>query len=79
MFDKLDNEMLDFDIISLETQGLVTPRLMRFATTYIDLLDKFKLNKGLYFAQVNVLSTPDDDYFEYDLLRIDKDNPDFHP
>ena len=24
-------------------------------------------------AQVNILSTPEDDYFEYDLLKIDSD------
>ena len=28
---------------------------------------------------MNVLSTPDDEFFEYDLLKIDKDSPEFQP
>ena len=29
--------------------------------------------KKEYKAQVNILLTPEDDYFEYDLLKIDSD------
>ena len=47
---------------------------MQFLTVYLDVNDKTKLQKGIYFVQVNVLSTPDDDFFEYDLLKIDKDS-----
>lgn len=79
VLDKLDVGLMDYDVISLDQSNFITPRLMKFLTVYIDINDKLKLHKGIYFVQVNVLSAPDDDYFEYDLLKIDKDAPDFDP
>lgn len=71
--EKLDVQVLAYDFESLEKANFLTPKLMQFLTSYLDVSDKVKLDKGIFFAQVNVLSTPEDDYFEYDLLRIDKD------
>ena len=74
MYDKLGVEVLGYDYESLNKSNFITPKLMNFLTIYIDINDKLKLKKGLYIAQLNVLSTPDDDYFEYDLLKIDNDD-----
>lgn len=72
--EKLDSKLLLYDYESLENANIITPRLMEFLTVYLDLNDKFKFEKGIFFAQVNVLSTVDDEFFEYDLLRIDRDS-----
>lgn len=74
MMEKLDVEVLAYDYETYEKSRFLTPKLMQFLTVYLDINDKVKLDKGIYFAQVNVLSTPDDEFFEYDLLRIDKDS-----
>lgn len=74
MYDKLGVEVLGYDYESLVKSNFVTPKLMNFLTVYIDINDKLKMKKGIYIVQVNVLSTPEDDFFEYDLLKIDNDS-----
>ena len=74
MYDKLDVQVLSYDYESLIKANFLTPKLMLFLTVYLDVSDKLKLFKGIYFVQVNVLSTQDDDFFEYDILKIDKDS-----
>lgn len=41
---------MGYDFESAEKANFITPKLMQFLSVYLDINDKIKLNKGIFFA-----------------------------